>query len=72
MATIWKRSRSALTRALRSAPFHLLVEEGHLQVLVDRLLVDQVVGLEDEADVPRCTSVRSFSPMPLTSRPRKL
>ena len=37
---------------LAPGPLHLLVEQGHLQVFVNRLLVDQVIGLEDEADVP--------------------
>ena len=51
LATILKRSRASQTRLARSFLRDIFVGERDFEVFVDGEIVDEVVGLEDEADV---------------------
>jgi hypothetical protein len=48
---MWKRSSVSQTMVWRSGLRDVAVGEGDLEVLVDRQVVQEVVALEDEADV---------------------
>ena len=46
-----ERSRISATMAWRSDDLDILVDEWRLDVFVDRELIDEMICLEDEADV---------------------
>ena len=59
LATIWKRSRVSATRLCRWLARNVLIRKRQIDVLLHGEVVEQVVALEDHADI----LLRQFSPL---------